>query len=214
MSDTSITKFGITRALATYMRTLIGMNARFDQYIRGDLQEIESSVKRGFNLFMGKAACGTCHFAPLYSGVVPPKYLETETEVLGVPKTLDTISPELDDDLGRFNRFLDEICQNSFKTVTVRNAELTAPYMHNGLYQTLEEVVDFYDRGGGLGPGLDVPNQTLPADRLNLTQQEKEDLVEFMKALTDTVGTTRLPGNLPDFPDNPEWNKRQIGGEY
>ena len=57
--------------------------------------------------------------------------------------------------------------------------------MHNGVYKTLEEVIDFYDQGGGLGLGFDVPNQTLPEDKLNLSDQEKRQLIAFMKTLTD-----------------------------
>ena len=208
MSDTAITKYSITRALGTYMRTLIGMNSRFDRYIRGESNELEPAAARGFNLFMGKASCGTCHFAPLFSGIVPPKYLETETEVLGVPSTPDTLHPELDSDRGRFDIHHDRIYRNSLKTVTVRNVELTAPYMHNGVFATLEEVVDFYNRGGGAGLGFDLPNQTLPPDRLNLTTEEKSDLIAFLRSLTDTTGTTSRPDHLPKFPDNPEWNRK------
>jgi cytochrome c peroxidase len=58
--------------------------------------------------------------------------------------------------------------------------------MHNGVFRTLEEVVDFYDRGGGNGLGMKLPNQTLPADRLNLSKQDKRDLVAFLRALTDS----------------------------
>jgi cytochrome c peroxidase len=60
--------------------------------------------------------------------------------------------------------------------------------MHNGSFETLEEVIDFYDAGGGLGLGLDVPYQTLPSDSLKLTDQEKEDIIHFLEALTDTTG--------------------------
>ena len=73
-----------------------------------------------------------------------------------------------------------------FKTPTVRNAELTAPYMHNGVYRTLEEVMDFYNKGGGGGMGFDLPYQTLPFDNLNLTDVELQALVAFTKTLTDT----------------------------
>jgi cytochrome c peroxidase len=64
--------------------------------------------------------------------------------------------------------------------------------MHNGVFRTLEEVVDFYDRGGGNGLGMKLPNQTLPPDRLKLSKQDKRDLVAFLRALTDSsvvVGT-------------------------
>jgi cytochrome c peroxidase len=75
--------------------------------------------------------------------------------------------------------------KHSFKTPTVRNSGLTAPYMHNGVYQTLEEVIDFYDVGGGIGLGIPVPNQTLPSDSLHLTTREKEQLIYFLKTLND-----------------------------
>lgn len=210
--DTAITKYGVTRGLATYLRTLTGLNSPFDRYMRGESDELDPAARRGFNLFMGKAKCGTCHFAPVFNGTVPPYYTETETEVLGVPATPDTLHPAMDNDPGRYNRYLDEIYRRSFKTPTVRNAELTAPYMHNGVYKTLEEVIDFYDRGGGAGMGLEVPNQTLPADRLNLTAAQKADLIAFMRSLTDTAGTTGRPARLPEFPEHPEWNGRN--GKY
>ncbi len=98
--------------------------------------------------------------------------------------------------------------------MTVRNAALTAPYMHNGVYTTLEEVVDFYNKGGGQGLGLEVPYQTLPFDNLSLNEQEIKDLVKFMEALTDTTGLTQRPRVLPTFENKPAWNKRKIGGVY
>ena len=86
-----------------------------------------------------------------------------------------------------------------FKTPTLRNVELTAPYMHNGAFNTLEEVVEFYNEGGGAGLGLNVPNQTLSSDKLNLTPEEKKSLIAFMKTLTDTIGSTSAPWNLRFF---------------
>ena len=73
-----------------------------------------------------------------------------------------------------------------FKTPTVRNAELTAPYMHNGVYNTLEEVMNFYNLGGGGGMGFDLPYQTLPFDNLQLSQKELNALTAFVKTLSDT----------------------------
>ena len=181
--DTAVTKYAITRSLAGYIRTLVSLDSEFDRYLRGEVQTIDPAVRRGFNLFMGKASCGTCHFPPFFNGLVPPDYLETETEVLGVTTSVDFDHPVLDDDPGRYNRFGDSIYLRSFKTPTLRHIAGTAPYMHNGSLPTLRDVVEFYDRGGGAGLGLDVPNQTLPAERLELTEQEKEDLVRFMEAL-------------------------------
>ena len=75
--------------------------------------------------------------------------------------------------------------KNSFKTVTVRNAALTAPYMHNGLFNDLEEVMAFYNLGGGAGMGLEVENQTLSDAPLELSQQEIEDIIAFLETLSD-----------------------------
>jgi cytochrome c peroxidase len=213
----AINKNSLSSALAAYVVSLQSMNSTFDQYVRGESKEIDPLVRDGFNLFMGKAACGTCHFAPVFNGLVPPLFHESESEVLGVPATTDTLRPELDADPGRFAGVLKEeamFYQHSFKTTTVRNAALTAPYMHNGVYQSLEEVVEFYDRGGGQGLGLDVPYQTLAPDPLHLSDYEKRSLVAFMEALSDTTGLKSAPLKLPDFGPESAFNGRKVGGNY
>lgn len=65
----------------------------------------------------------------------------------------------------------------------VRNAALTAPYMHNGVFTTLQQVMDFYNKGGDAGLGLKIENQTLPADKLKLSEKESEEIISFMKTL-------------------------------
>lgn len=216
--DNRISAHTITHALSIFVASRSSFNSPFDQYVRNEIPEIDASVKRGFNLFMGKAACGTCHFAPAFNGTVPPLYRESESEVLGVPATTDTINPQIDPDEGRaanrIPRDEAEFYIHSFKTTTVRNIALTAPYMHNGVYETLEEVIDFYNKGGGVGLGLDLEYQTLPDAPLNLNEQEKQDLISFMEALTDTTGMTSLPNKLPVFENQPEWNNRTVGGAY
>lgn len=186
-----ITKQSVTNAMSRYVSSLRSFNSDFDKFVRGETKTISESVKRGYNLFQGKATCATCHFAPTFAGVVPPFYDETETEVLGVPKIFKE-PYELDDDPGRYaNNIIMEkapFYERSFKTPTLRNIALTGPYMHNGSFETLEEVIDFYDAGGGVGLGLDVPYQTLPGDSLKLSDQEKEDIIHFLEALTDTTG--------------------------
>ncbi len=182
----------INAAIADYERKFIFLNSPFDKYMRGETKSIDASVKRGFNLFMGKAQCGSCHFAPTFFGTAPPFYGVTESEVLGVTKTFDTIHPILDEDIGLFKNIQLEDLKHSIKTSTVRNAELTAPYMHNGGFKTLEEVIEFYEHGGGAGMGLKIPNQTLQVKRLHLTTQDKKDIISFMKALTDTTGLKNL----------------------
>lgn len=181
------TPFHLQNALASYIRSLTGLNSRFDQYMQGIQTALEEEEKRGFNLFMGKAKCGTCHFMPLFNGTVPPAFGKIESEVIGVPLT--AAGKQLDTDPGRFALYKLEPYKNAFKTPTVRNIALTAPYMHNGVYRTLEEVVDFYEKGGGAGLGLDVSNQTLPFDKLKLSKEEKKAIIAFMKSLTDNRET-------------------------
>lgn len=187
----SITREDFTKALASYVLSLKSFNSSFDKYVRGEIAKIEDSVIRGFNLFTGKANCATCHFSPTFSGLVPPLYIENESEILGVfsnPK-----STELDEDEGRYlNGVLYEkswIYEKSFKTVTVRNANETAPYFHNGAYSSLEDVLEFYNQGGGEGLGTSTKNQTLGSDKLNLTTEEKNDIIAFIKSLSDNRHT-------------------------
>jgi cytochrome c peroxidase len=213
-----LSKWSVSNALACFVIGLRSFNSPVDQYIRGETTKISPEVERGFNLFMGKASCGTCHFAPSFSGIVPPYYMESESEVLGVPASKDTLNRTIDPDLGRIGSSVPEFeapfYAHSFKTVTVRNIALTAPYMHNGVYDSLEEVIDFYNKGGGAGMGIEVPYQTLPDAPLNLNNQEISDLIAFMEALTDTTAMTSIPASLPVFENNPEWNARPVGGAY
>jgi cytochrome c peroxidase len=196
------------------VRSLAGWNSPFDRYARGESDSLDPAARRGFNLFMGKAACGTCHFPPAFNGTVPPLYRETEAEVLGVPATDDTLHPRADPDPGRYRMRPAALWKGAFKTPSVRNAALTAPYMHNGQLPTLESVVRFYNVGGGRGMGLSVPNQTLPPDSLELSPAEQGDLVAFMKSLTDTPLKSDRPDKLPVSPDRPELAARPVSGEY
>lgn len=212
-----INKNTLSAALSAYLKSLTGFNSPFDQYVRNEIDTIATEVVEGFNLFMGKAGCGTCHFAPTFSGLVPPLFHESESEVLGVPGANLSSGHKIDEDLGRYEGNLKEradIYKHSFKTTTVRNVSLTAPYMHNGVYENLEEVIDFYNKGGGQGLGYDVPYQTLPGDELALTNQESNSLIRFMEALVDTSGMTTVPKRLPQFENNPGYNQRKIGGNY
>ncbi|WP_245766584.1 cytochrome-c peroxidase [Pustulibacterium marinum] len=185
----SVNRNNFSKALASYVLSLQSFNSPFDRFVRGETSALSASAKRGFNLFTGKANCATCHFAPTFSGLVPPLYSENESEILGVLADNQAIPHRLDTDSGRLSNNINTeeawIYEKSFKTSTVRNIELTAPYFHNGAYATLEEVIDFYDQGGGGGMGLVVKNQTLGEDPLNLTDTEKQDLIAFMKSLTD-----------------------------
>lgn len=190
-SDTAITSYAIQKAIMEYEKTLVSMNSRFDQYLHGDKKKLTAHEINGYNLFAGKALCGSCHFLPLFNGTVPPFYNDSEYEVIGTPA--DSSNKQLDEDNGRYmvTKLTEQL--NAFKTPSIRNIALTAPYMHNGIYTKLEEVVEFYHKGGGAGLKLSVPNQTLPFDSLQLAPQEKIDIVLFLKTLTDTVGLTGRP---------------------
>ncbi len=189
--DTGINRDRLTKALTSYVLSLQSFNSPFDQYVRGELLQIDVKVKDGFNLFMGKAACGTCHFAPTFAGLVPPHFQKSESEILGVLAEAGDPKSGLDTDVGRNENGLANeqawIYNRSFKTSTVRNIALTAPYFHNGQYASLEAVMDFYNQGGGAGYGLEVPNQTLSDAALDLSQTEIENLIAFMNALTDNA---------------------------
>ena len=181
-----VTEHTLKNAVASYVRSLTSLDSRVDRYLRATSRREVATVltaeeKLGFNLFMGKGKCATCHFFPLFNGTVPPAYQETESEVLGTPATAD--GKTLDPDVGKFVMTGREPHRYAFKTPTVRNVAKTAPYMHNGVYRTLDEVVEFYNRGGGNGLGFGLENQTLPFDKLNLTTPEKRALVAFMEAL-------------------------------
>lgn len=180
----TLSEDAITASLAAFIRTQAPFNSPFDRFLKGDKNAISGKAIQGFNLFMGKAKCGTCHFMPLFNGVVPPHFSRMESEVLGVPAKASAPF-SIDPDEGKYRFTQAPIHRFAFKTPTVRNIALTAPYMHNGVYKTLEEVIHFYDRGGGAGFGISLPNQTLPADPLNLTIKEKEALVHFLQSLTD-----------------------------
>lgn len=178
---TNIDTAEVMNALASYIRSLTSINSRFDYYMRGEQKMLNRIELNGFNLFMGKAKCSTCHYLPLFNSTLPPRYMQMEAEVIGVPKSKK--GKTIDTDRGLFTIQAMEFNQHAFKVPTVRNLTKTAPYMHNGVFSTLDEVVDFYDRGGGIGMGLKVSNQTLSADSLHLSTKEKRELIGFIKTL-------------------------------
>ncbi|MDX5480914.1 MAG: c-type cytochrome, partial [Hymenobacteraceae bacterium] len=174
-------------ALASYVRSLTPFSSRFDAHMRGSKEQLTDQEIKGFNLFMGKAKCGTCHFAPVFNGTAAPHFNNTEAEVLGVLQNPRAAHPTLDPDEGRFTHSKMEELRFAFKTPTLRNVAKTAPYMHNGAYETLEEVMDFYNKGGAQGMGLQLENQTLPPDPLHLTDEETKAIIAFLHTLTDEV---------------------------
>lgn len=184
--DNVIDMSTVSKAITAFLETLSPMNSAFDQYMNGNEKTLNVGQIRGFNLFMGKAKCGTCHYAPMFNGLTAPLYNRTELEVLGLTANANFNRPELDNDNGRYASFPIPYYRGAFKTPTLRNVAKTAPYMHNGNFLTLEEVMDFYNKGGAAGMGLDMPTQTLNARPLDLNKKEIKDIISFLYALTDS----------------------------
>jgi cytochrome c peroxidase len=193
----------VAKAIAVYVRSLHPMNSPFDRYILGESNRLSADAIKGANLFMGRAQCATCHFMPLFNGLIPPDYSLTEFEVLGttaddrfadgpgggqaVMRVGDTVGMHLSKDVGRYKLSPFPFLRGAFKTPTVRDAELTGPYMHNGAFRSLESVMAFYNKGGGAGMGLNVPDQTLSSAHLNLSAEEIKDIILFINVLTDSI---------------------------
>lgn len=184
--DSVITIHNLEYAIAGFLKTLAPFSSPFDHFMAGDQQSLTAQQTRGFNLFMGKAECATCHFVPLFNGLLPPFYDMTELENLGVTRDTNFTHPVLDADSGRYATTPAKYYMRKFKTPGLRDIAETAPYMHNGAFPDLRSVIDFYNKGGGEGMGLDVPHQTLSSRQLELTDAEIDDIIAFLNSLTDT----------------------------
>jgi parallel beta-helix repeat protein len=189
-----VTVENAARALASFERTLISNDSPFDRYAAGDLDALTASQRRGLTLFRSAATrCFECHAAPTFA---------SETfRLIGVPD-----APGLAHDAGRAAVVADGV-DGAFKVPSLRNVTLTAPYMHNGVFATLEEVVEFYAGGGGRASGLENVDPFVRG--FDFSEQEKADLVAFLYALTDESNLPEIPAvapsGLPVVPalDNP-----------
>lgn len=172
---TEVSLQGIAEAIATYERTVISTNSPFDKYVMGDKTAMGEAAVRGLALFKGKARCILCHYGP--------NFTDNGFHNLGVPQ----VGP-FKMDLGRYNVTHVETDKGAFKTPTLRSITETAPYMHDGAFKTLEEVVGFLDAGGG-------PNEHLDPfiKPLKLSPGEQADLVAFLHALTGEAIAFEFP---------------------
>ncbi len=183
--DSAITMDNVTFAIAAFERTLISDNSPFDRYAAGDASALSAEQRRGLTLFRSlKTRCFECHGFPTFAN--------PDFKVIGVPDP-----PGQPKDFGRSEIEGGEPYKNAFKVPTLRNVALTAPYMHNGRFRTLEEVIDFYSSGGGKGQGLELPNLDDKIRRFSLTDQERKDLVAFLRALTDESRKPEIPEKVP-----------------
>ncbi|MBC7390312.1 MAG: cytochrome C peroxidase [Opitutaceae bacterium] len=207
--ESEITIEHISSAITLYYSKFSNHYSPFDEAMNKKAV-LDEPAKKGFNLFMSKAQCATCHFVPQFNGVKPP-FVGSEFEVLGVPTDLDHLN--LSPDKGRHMVNPAEETMNAFRTGSIRNAAFTKPYMHNGVFNTLEQVIDFYDGGGGAGKGLNVSNQTLSTEPLRLSKAEKANLIMFINSLNEKVSPETPPAKLPAS-DIKVYNKRVTGGSY
>ncbi|HSF24367.1 MAG TPA: parallel beta-helix domain-containing protein [Blastocatellia bacterium] len=178
----TVTIDNVVKAIAAFERKLTANNAPFDRYVAGDQNALTAAQIRGFNLFRsGRSRCFECHGLPTFAN--------RDFKIIGVPE-VDPANP----DYGRFDVTKGEGNKFGFKVPTLRNVVLNAPYMHNGRFKTLEEVLDFYAAGGGPGVGFKEPKVDDKIHSYTITSEEKQDLIAFMFALTDEL-------NLPQFPE-------------
>ncbi len=183
-SGEAVTFEHVSFAIAAFERTLLSQSSRFDRYARGERDAMSESERRGLNIFRSlKSRCFECHGLPTFAN--------TDFKVIGVPDAADMEAP----DLGRAEIVGGAAYARAFKVPTLRNVALTAPYMHNGRFQTLSEVLDFYSLGGGAGQGLDNLDDKIRA--FALTAEEKRDLIAFLHALTDESRKPAIPDRVP-----------------
>jgi cytochrome c peroxidase len=170
-----VTPREISLALAEYeARDLVPGDAPIDRFARG-AGALSTDARAGLDVFAGKGRCARCHVPPVFGGTRPPDFTAPVFATLGVPSAPDARTVDADRGQG-----------GAFKVPTLRNVGRTAPYFHHGRYATLEQVVDFYDRGGGRGLGLDIPGQDPEVRPLHLSAEEKRVLLVFMReALSD-----------------------------
>lgn len=162
---TRVTMDGVGKAIATFQRAILSGNSPADRYdFGGEEQAISESAKRGIELFRGKARCTRCH-----SGF---NFTDEKFHNLGID--WDTDRP----DIGRYHITKNAEDTGAFKTPTLREISRTAPYMHDGRFATLEEVVEFYNKGGIKNPFQD--NLIIPLD---LAEKEKADLIAYLRTL-------------------------------
>ncbi len=159
----------LARALAAYVRTILSGESRYDRYVAGDPEALDAVERLGLEVFRNKGNCVTCHLGP---NLTDERFHNTGTAYK---------DGRFGDD-GRSEVTGREQDRGAFKTPTLRNVAETAPYMHDGSIETLEDVIDDYDDGGTANPYLDREMR-----ELGLTEAEKAALAAFLKTLTGTV---------------------------
>jgi cytochrome c peroxidase len=195
------TRERIAMAIASFERTIISVHTPLDRYLKGDKTALSAAAQKGLELFMGKGRCGECHYGFDLS--------DDSFHALNVPENPDHLGDSrmaitrryvakiyhyeeyrnLAEDPGRFLITKDKKDWKAFRTPTLREIAKTAPYMHNGIFQTLDEVIDFFDKGGGKGNAVLKP--------LGLSDSEKNYLKTF---LTEALSSEESVFQYPKVP--------------
>jgi cytochrome c peroxidase len=192
----------LRRAIASFLREVTANEAPVDRYLAGDDTAMSQEARAGFSLFFGKARCSRCHYLPLFAGTEGPTFTATEFRVTGVPER-GTTPLRMTADRGRaaIEKEPAPALEHAFKAPTLRNIAHTAPYMHNGAFSTLSQVVDFYDTITAPGQRVyDVPEMdfVLALGPMNLSAAEKRALVTFLtEGLTDLSKMPQVPAAVP-----------------
>jgi len=167
-----VSRATVERALATYERTIVPASAPFDRWIAGDEAAIPETAKRGFDLFTGRAKCGECRATWRFTG-----------------DSFHDIGTGGDNDFGRGRLFpKSQALQHAFKVPSLRDVARCAPYMQDGSLPTLEAVIALYDRGG-----VARPSHSEHIQPLQLTGQERDDLIAFLQTLTGDAAQASSP---------------------
>jgi cytochrome c peroxidase len=192
-----ITRQRVAMAIAAFERTLLSRDTPLDRHLRGEPGALSSRQRAGLELFLGKAGCATCHNGPNLTderfhnlGVPEDPQAKEDPRVLATARFVGKVSGfpgyrTLREDPGRFLVTKEPADWKAFATSPLREVAATSPYMHNGALGTLEEVIDFYDRGGG-----DDPRKSPMLRPLGLSREEKESLREFL--------ASGLSGRMPE----------------
>jgi len=207
----------VWRAMAAFERTLIYNDTPFDRYMRGETTALTEQQVRGLDLFQGKANCIECHNGPLMTdqafynlGIArADEWLDSGMAQITfrfeqyTKGATEELYRTVKDDTGLYNITKEQADMGKFRTAPLRYTLYTAPYMHNGKFFDLAEVVDFYNDGGGdneFTDGTLAATKTPLLKPLNLTDGEKEDLVAFLESLSGEelqVATPELPPYAP-----------------
>jgi cytochrome c peroxidase len=196
-----ITRERIALALSSFMRTIVSKNAPIDSYLNGEINALNPLQKKGYDIFTGKGRCVICHNGPnitdnkFYNlGVPENPDINNDTRVSATMRFTAKVSGykayrTLSEDPGRYLVTKDRTDWKAFKTPSLRETALTAPYMHNGVFETIDAVITFFNKGGG-----DDPNKTPLIKPLNLTEDEMKALKIFlMEALKGDLKTIKMP---------------------